>query len=309
MDIKQISAFLLQAFYILTGLLMFLTAFMILKDKKHPTRLGSAAFWLILGFIFVAGNYVPYKVSGILLLAIGALTLTKQVRIGNLVAPAEKFRKEQSEKLGNKIFIPSILLAIIALAIAQFTKLDGKVAIGISAAGALLVTFIITKSPSKNLIDDSNRMMQQIGPSSILPQLLAALGTVFTTAGVGEVISGGISTIIPSGNLLAGAAAYCIGMAIFTMIMGNAFAAFAVITAGIGVPFVFAQGANPAIAGALALTAGFCGTLLTPMAANFNVVPAALLETKSKNRVIIAQVPFAIILLVIHIALMYFWAF
>ncbi|MEG2353641.1 MAG: DUF979 domain-containing protein [Clostridium sp.] len=309
MDIKQISSLLLEGFYILTGLLMLLTAFMILKDPKHPTRLGSAGFWIILAFIFIAGKYIPAQVSGLLLLLIGCLTLTKQVKIGNLSAPEDSFRKTQSKKLGNKIFIPSILLAVIALCIAQFTKLDGKTAIGISAIGALIVTLFITKSSPSNIVTDGNRMMQQIGATSILPQLLAALGTVFTTAGVGTIISNGISTIIPDGNLLAGAAAYCIGMAVFTMIMGNAFAAFAVITAGIGVPFVLAQGANPAIAGALALTAGFCGTLLTPMAANFNVLPAALLETKNKNRVIIAQVPVAIILLIIHIVLMYLWAF
>ena len=98
-------------------------------------------------------------------------------------------------------------------------------------------------------------------------------------------------------------------MFVFTIVMGNAFAAFAVITAGIGYPFVIAQGADPAIAGALSLTAGYCGTLITPMAANFNIVPAALLETENKNQVIIAQFPIAVILLFLHILLMYFWAF
>ena len=96
---------------------------------------------------------------------------------------------------------------------------------------------------------------------------------------------------------------------IFTMIMGNGFAAFTVITAGIGVPFVIAQGADPVIAGALAMTAGFCGTLLTPMAANFNALPVALLEIKDQNAVIKAQAPLAIIMLVVHVVLMYFWAF
>ena len=51
--------------------------------------------------------------------------------------------------------------------------------------------------------------------------------------------------------------------------------------------------------------AGYCGTLLTPMAANFNILPAALLELKDKNAVIKAQAPIAIILLVTHIFLMY----
>ena len=57
-------------------------------------------------------------------------------------------------------------------------------------------------------------------------------------AGVGEVISNMISSVVPKGNIVIGVIIYVFGMVIFTMIMGNAFAAFTVITAGIGVPFV-----------------------------------------------------------------------
>jgi uncharacterized membrane protein len=152
-------------------------------------------------------------------------------------------------------------------------------------------------------------MLQSVSTTSILPQLLAALGSLFTAAGVGDVISSGISSVLPQGNLFVGVSAYCIGMALFTMVMGNAFAAFSVITVGIGIPFVFAQGANVAIAGALALTAGYCGTLLTPMGANFNIMPAALLEIDDKNAIIKHQAPLALVLLMIHIVLMYFLAF
>src|SRR5690606_696032 len=125
---------------------------------------------------------------------------------------------------------------------------------------------------------ESNRMVQQISTVGILPQLLAALGVIFTTAGVGDVVASLISGFVPEGSRLAGSIAYVLGTMIFTMIMGNAFAAFTVITAGIGIPFVIAQGADPVIAGALAMTAGYCGTLLTPMAGNFNALPVALLE-------------------------------
>ena len=98
-------------------------------------------------------------------------------------------------------------------------------------------------------------------------------------------------------------------MVVFTAIMGNAFAAFTVITAGIGVPFVIAQGADPAIAAALAMTAGYCGTLMTPMAGNFNVLPVGLLEMKDRNGVIKEQAPLSILMIVAHILLMRFWAF
>lgn len=309
MDIKQISNILLESFYVLTGIIMLVTAFITIKDEKHTAKLGSAAFWTILAFIFIFGKWLPYSVVGGLLLALGGLTVTKQVKMGTIVQPDATFSKASAKKIGGKIFLPSLALAALAFGIAQFTKLNGQVAIGLSALGGLALTFVITKAPTKTFINDGDRMLQQVGSSSILPQLLAALGSVFTAAGVGKVIASGISSVIPQGNILAGVIAYCVGMAVFTMIMGNAFAAFAVITAGIGVPFVFAQGANPAIAGALALTAGYCGTLLTPMAANFNVMPAALLEMKDNNGVIKAQAPVAILLLIAHIVLMYFLAF
>ena len=122
-------------------------------------------------------------------------------------------------------------------------------------------------------------------------------------------IAGGVSAIIPAGNLFAATAVYCIAIALFTMIMGNGFAAFSVITVGIGIPFLIAQGADPVVVGALGLTAGYCGTLMTPMAANFNILPAALLETKNKYIVILSQLPVALVMLAVHIVLMYTLAF
>ena len=309
MDIKQISSFLLEFFYVLSGIIMLFAAFYTLKDSTHTAKVGTSLFWCILAVIFIFGKVMPPALVESLLLVMGALTVTKQVKVGSIANPSDEFREKQFKKIGGKIFLPSILLAVSAFAIAQWTKLGGQVAIGLSALIGLIAALWITKSPVKNIALDGDRMLKQVGPASILPQLLAALGALFTAAGVGEVISSGISSIIPKGNILAGVIAYCIGMALFTMIMGNGFAAFAVITAGIGVPFVFAQGANPAIAASLALTAGFCGTLMTPMAANFNVVPAALLEMKNKNKVITAQVPVAFALLIVHIILMYYWAF
>ena len=98
---------------------------------------------------------------------------------------------------------------------------------------------------------------------------------------------------------------YCvIGMAVFTMIMGNAFAAITVITVGIGGPFVLAYGADPITIGMLALTCGYCGTLCTPMAANFNIVPVAILNMKDRWGVIKNQVIVAGIMLVFQICYM-----
>ena len=309
MDFAAISNMLLEIFYIIIGIMMLNTAVLTLRDKNHKAKIGTSLFWALLGIIFIFGPYIPSVVVGGILVVIAVLTLTKQVKPGTVKALDEKFGEEQAEKLGLKVFVPSLIIALAALGIAQFTPISGTAAIGVAAVIAVIVTFIITKAKPRVLVEESDRMLQSVGAVSILPQLLAALGALFTAAGVGDVISSGISGILPQGNIFIGVTAYCVGMALFTMIMGNAFAAFSVITVGIGIPFVFAQGANVAIAGALALTAGYCGTLLTPMAANFNIMPAALLEIEDKNAIIKQQAPVALILLAIHILLMYFLAF
>ena len=305
MDISQLSNTLLQIFYIMIGLYMGLTMVFTIKDKNHKTRIGTALFWGILSAVFMFGDYIPSQIVGALVIVIAVLSATKQINIGTLKQLDETFATLKAEKLGLKIFIPSLSIAIIAMLIASFTDFSGTVAIGISSTLTLVLTFVITKAKPKEFLEDSNRMYQSMGSFVILPQLLASLGVLFTAAGVGDKISAIISGVIPTGNVLVGVIAYCVGMAVFTAIMGNAFAAFSVITVGVGLPFVFAQGGDPVVCSVLALTAGYCGTLLTPMAANFNILPAALLELKDKNAVIKAQAPIAIILLVTHIFLMY----
>jgi uncharacterized membrane protein len=94
------------------------------------------------------------------------------------------------------------------------------------------------------------------------------------------------------------------------MVMGNAFAAFPVMAAAIGVPLLIKQyGGDPAVVGAIGMLAGFCGTLMTPMAANFNLVPAALLELRDQYGVIRAQIATALPLLAINILIIYIAAF
>lgn len=250
-----------------------------------------------------------YTLVGILLFVMGALTITKQVKLGSQTNSDEQYRQEKAQNIGNNIFIPALSMGVLTFLIARFSNLGGLESLGISCLISLVLTLFYTKEKPKYIPYDSSRLLQQMGPSVILPQLLGALGALFAYAGVGEVISTLMGNIIPVGNHLTGVILYCVSMALFTMIMGNAFAAFSVITAGIGVPFVIALGANPVVVGALGLTAGYCGTLMTPMAANFNIIPATILEMQNKNDVIKAQFPIAVAMLISHIVLMYFWAF
>ena len=300
---------LLTIIYAIIGLVCISLSVFALRSNEQQAKVGTALFWSILGIIFIFGDWIPANIVGVLIIAMAVLSATKQVKVESFKTSSEQFKLDSAEKIGNKLFVPALVLAVLAFVIAQFTNLGSYNAIGLSGIGALIVMFFISKSNVKEANDESIRLLSQVGPTAILPQILAALGTLFTVTGVGDVIAGGVSQVIPEGNIWLGVIAYCVGMAVFTAVMGNAFAAFSVITAGIGVPFVFALGANPLIAGALALTAGFCGTLLTPMAANFNIVPASILELKNQYGVIKAQAPFAIIMLIIHIILMRFLAF
>lgn len=299
----------LEIFYILIGLQFLYTAYRSLRSTDKSKSLGTAAFWTILAILFIGGPYIPNVINGILVLSMGVLTLFKQVKIKNIIDVTDKEAEKGSAKYGNKLFIPAVVLAVVAVIVSNWTPLGGAIGLGVSSVVGLIIALLIIKPKLSFTLYDSDRLTQQVGTTGILPQFLAALGVLFTASGVGQVISKGISSFLPEGNHLIGAIAYILGMVLFTMLIGNAFAAFTVITASIGIPFVISQGGDPIVAGALAMTAGFCGTLLTPMAANFNTLPVALLEMKQEFGVIKAQAPIALALIVIHIALMYFWAF
>lgn len=300
---------LLEFFFILIGLQLIYTAYKVFTNKSNSKRIGTSLFWLDLGLLFMLGKFLPNIASGLLVVLLGVISLFRQFEVSKFAAFDQEKLEKDAKKYGNKIFIPVLSLAVVSVVLAFFIPLSSKSAIGIASIVGIILAMIIFGSKPKHVIEESDRMVQTMGTSGILPQLLAALGAIFTIAGVGDVISQMIGGFVPEGNRLAGVTAYVLGMVVFTIIMGNGFAAFTVITAGVGLPFVIAQGADPAIAGALALTAGYCGTLLTPMAANFNVLPASLLEMKNPYGVIKEQVPVAVIMIIVHIALMYFWAF
>ncbi|HEH6784624.1 TPA: DUF979 domain-containing protein [Clostridioides difficile] len=302
----------LEIFYALMGFLMIVIAYKSFTTINNNKKYGTSLFWILISLPFIFGRLIPANIIGIILILSSLLTLSKQVVFAKYEEPDENFGKEQSDKLKNKIFIPSLILAfaavVVAMSLSNFDN-SSQFAIGVGSIIALISALIITKAKPATSVQDGSRLLQQMGPASMLPQLLVALGALFTQAGVGEVISTMISGVVPADSRLFGVIAYVLGMVIFTMIMGNAFAAFSVITAGIGIPFVLSQGGNPAIIGALALTAGYCGTLLTPMAANFNIVPAALLECKNDYIVIKYQAPVALVLIIAHILVMYFLGF
>jgi uncharacterized membrane protein len=298
-------------------------ALLSLRDRANRKRLGNGAFWGLLAVSFLFGSRIGDLANGVLVVALVLLGGTGVMGIGAPKSTSPSEREQRARRRGNTIFAPALLIPILTvigtltlgrLAIGATPIADPKQVTLISLALAILVALVLAmlelRPPASAAIDEGRRLADMIGWAIVLPQMLASLGAVFALAGVGKVVGRIATTWLPLGHPFAAVAAYCIGMALFTTVMGNAFAAFPVMTAAIGVPLIVHRfGGDPAIMGAVGMLSGFCGTLATPMAANFNIVPAALLELPDRNAVIKVQIPTGIALLVCYVMLMYVLVF
>jgi uncharacterized membrane protein len=300
-----LGAKLLEILYIFMGIIAAYTGVVTLLEKDRKAKIGTAVFWLSLAVVLTFGRWLPKMASGIIVVIMAIPAMLGQVKPGHDTSATKAYTKAMSEKIGYRIFIPTLMMGTFAIIFAVWTKFSPLVGVGLGVIIAIIILMFFSKdNKPKVFFDDSKRLLDMVGPLSMLPMLLAALGAIFTAAGVGQVIAQYVGMIIPQGNMTIGIIVFAVAMPLFTMIMGNAFAAITVITVGIGAPFVLALGANPTVIGMLALTCGYCGTLCTPMAANFNIVPVAILDMKGRYNVIKNQILVAVIMLVFQICYM-----
>lgn len=297
---------LLEVIYMIMGLIAIYTGIKNAKDSENASRIGTGIFWCTLGSVLTFGRWIPPVANGVLIIIMTIPAILKKVKVGRVDTPTQKYTQEAANRIGMKIFVPALTIGLGAIAFAVFLPtLGALVGIGAGIIVAVVTLMLFSKDNKPNVfLKDSERLLSTVGPLSMLPMLLASLGAIFTASGVGEVIAGYVGRIIPEGNITVGIIVFGVGMALFTMIMGNAFAAITVMTVGIGYPFVLALGADPVIIGMVALTCGYCGTLCTPMAANFNIVPVAMLDMKDRWGVIKNQVLLAVIFLAFQIGYM-----
>jgi uncharacterized membrane protein len=293
-------------------------------------RWANAAFWGIMAAVFAggdailaahkAGNVLPTQVVGALVVVLALLAGTGVMR-RSAVTTADA-AASQAARLGHRLFAPALLIpAVTALTyvLAKYTPVGttlidraqaSLVALAVGCTVALVAASRVTRWSPVQALRESSRLLDALSWAVVLPMLLAALGAVFAATGVGDAVAQLVGMVIPTESRFACVLAYSLGMIVFTVIMGNAFAAFPVMAGGIGLPLLVGKhGADPAVVGSLGMLIGYCGTLLTPMAANFNIVPAVLLELRSQYGVIREQWPTAVVLATVNIALLYFLAF
>jgi uncharacterized membrane protein len=316
--------------FALVGLIMAVIAGMSLRDRENPRRVPTALFWGLYALVFLFGDVLlswlgkplTHKLIGAGVILLALIAGFGGVRMGKVKEATPEQKRASAERLRNKVFLPALLIPLVtvigtvglkSVKLGEAALLDPKhmtlVSFGLACACALIAALWLTRETPAQAAREGRRLLDSIGWAAVLPQLLATLGGVFVAAKVGDAVATLVTRNIPDQKFVL-VVAYGAGMALFTMIMGNAFAAFPVMTAGIAVPLLIRKyGADPAPLVAIGMYAGYCGTLMTPMAANFNIVPAALLDLRDRNGVIKAQIPTAIPLLLTNILLMYFIAF
>lgn len=313
----------LEHVYVLMGALLGTVALLAARDTGNPKRFRNAGFWGTYAITFLLGSHLPDVVNGILVLLMVACAGTGSLGVGTPHTTSHAEREASARRWGNLLFACALLVPVVTL-IGTFTLkyihiggvalVDPKqvtlIALAIATVVAVITVIVMTRPPATAPLHEARRLLDAVGWASVLPQLLAALGALFAVAGVGKIVETLAGQWIAVDNAFVVVAAYTIGMAVLTALMGNAFAAFPVLTAGIGLPLIVHRlGGDPAIMSALGMLSGFCGTLTTPMAANFNIVPTTLLELPDQYAVIRVQVPTAIILLGANTVLMYLLVF
>ena len=310
----------LDFFYVLVGLLFAATAALNLRDRSNPRRFTTAAFWGLYALVYLAGERLPPLVAGLLMVAMALLAGFGLVRPGRPQAASDDARRAGAARLGHRLLLPALVIPVVTMIGSTLLKdvridlrplLDPKnltlVSMGCGAIAALALACRVTRATPLQGVREARRLIDAMGWAVALPHLLAVLGLLFAEAGVGKAVAEVTTSAIPMDSRLVACAAFCVGMALFTVVMGNGFAAFPVIAGGIGMPvLVGVYHANPAVMAAIGMFSAYCGTLMTPMAANFNLVPVALLELPDKNAVIKAQLPTALPLLGVNILLLYF---
>ena len=301
------SAKLLQVMYLLSGFFCMYCGARAIQKKDNKYFIPTGIFWIALGIVVAFGQWLPHVISGIIVAIVCIPAALGMVKRGNLKAADKETQQANFKKIGMKIFIPAFGAGFFSIMISVFMKGWSSLLGSLFATIVGIILLVCWNKENKPMVflEEGRRFLDMAGATFIMPLLLSVLGAVFTKAGVGDAFSTIFSKIIPANNIYIGIVAYAVGMALFTMVMGNAFAAITVMTVGVGVPFVINLGGDPLTMISLAMTCGYCGTLLTPMAANFNIVPGVYLEVKDKYSIIKAQIIPAVLMFVFQILYMF----
>jgi len=308
-----------EYFYWMVGCILAITGVMILTDKTHSRRISSSAFWFIIAALFLFSDWLPPALTGACVVVAALIAGFGGLGRGKPNNLPEQQRQASAMRLGNRLFVPALIvpvgtligsIALPKLKIGGMYFLDPAnptlTALGVSVIVAVLVACWLTRGTVLESMRQSRHLTESLGWTLLLPQMLAILGLMFGRAGVGDAAAWLTHTYVNTDYKLVAILVYTVGAAVVTMILGGAFAAFPVMMMAVGLPvLIHVYHGNPAVIAAIGMFSGYSGTLMTPMAAHFNIVPAALLDLPDRYGVIRAQVMTALPLLAANVVLLY----
>lgn len=233
----------------LLGVVLLIVGGMIVMDKEHPRRLTAGGFWILYALIFLIGDKLPPAVVGVAVIVMAVIAGFGGVTAGKPRVLSLEARKASAARLRNKLFVPALTIPVITVIItlsASHLVFGGVpliekanvtlIGFGIGCVIALAIACVLTRDTVGQSMKETRRLVDALSWAAVLPQMLGMLGLVFSDAGVGKAVAHVTTAYISLDYRFIAVAVYCIGMALFTMVMGNGFAAFPVMTGGVGVP-------------------------------------------------------------------------
>ena len=139
----SLSTKVMEIIYFIIGLLCIYCGVKNLKDKENPEPVGTFIFWAVLGVVLALGRWLPSLVSGILVVVMCIPAILKKVKKGAGSAATKAETEATYEKIGMKIFVPTLSIGMLAV-ICAITGLGiGLSALNGVALGGLVAIILL----------------------------------------------------------------------------------------------------------------------------------------------------------------------
>ena len=185
----------LHALYLLAGSMFAAFALLSALDRSHSKRFGNAAFWGLMALSLLGGDAIGDFGNGVLVLCLAGLAGFGFIGRSHPPTTSDEQREAASERLGNRLFLPALIIPVTALVgtlVYNYTPLGATgwieakretyVFLGLGVLLAIGVMFAWLRPPAIAPLQEGRRLIDAIGWAAVLPQMLASLGVLFAAA-------------------------------------------------------------------------------------------------------------------------------
>ena len=183
----SLSTKVMEIIYFIIGLLCIYCGVKNLKDKENPEPVGTFIFWAVLGVVLALGRWLPSLVSGILVVVMCIPAILKKVKKGAVSAATKAETEATYEKIGMKIFVPTLSIGVLAVVCAAVSGIlfavipfDKGLLLALMLQYSLPAPFIIPLFADMG--DDAEYVSTTLSLGTVLAVLLFFLLTAFSLA-------------------------------------------------------------------------------------------------------------------------------